>query len=467
MMAQSIPIQALGMGITIRGPANAAKGSVRNGFELFLNGSIERDTKVIDAKTNTNDTQTKSINNTDTSLSTNKNNSIMQADSNGSDIQTNKVMSNDEQKADDLDYNSLAEGILIMLNQIREVIIEALDLTPEELDVMMKDMGLELSDLADPQVIMQLVLANNGQTDPFVMLVDEQLGDTFQSLIAAVNEIKDQTNLKLTDDEFKLILEQSTVIKDSDAADGGGEIKMQQYAAGSEQPKDTKEDDEDGSKVIRFQKVSEDSGTSEQRTVVTSKSDQGLKDTNDGESKSDKSGESGFEVFLDRLDAHYDKPIIKFTDDNVRLYDIREIAQQIIEQIRVVINPEQTSMELQLYPEHLGKVNLTVSSRDGVMTAHFTVQNEIAKEAVEGQLIMLKDTLAQQGIKVESIEVTVASYTFDQESHSDDANQHMNKKQRSGHRITFEEAVTMSEEPLEKADAILAGTAGYTIDYTA
>ena len=234
MMAQSIPIQALGMGITIRGPANAAKGSVRNGFELFLNGSIERDTKVIDAKTNTNDTQTKSINNTDTSLSTNQNNSIMQADSNGSDIQTNKVMSNDEQKADDLDYNSLAEGILIMLNQIREVIIKALDLTPEELDVMMKDMGLELSDLADPQVIMQLVLANNGQTDPFVMLVDEQLGDTFQSLIAAVNEIKDQTNLKLTDDEFKLILEQSTVIKDSDAADGGGEIKMQQYAAGSE-----------------------------------------------------------------------------------------------------------------------------------------------------------------------------------------------------------------------------------------
>lgn len=467
MMAQSIPIQALGMGITIRGPANAAKGSVRNGFELFLNGSIERDTKVIDAKTNTNDTQTKSINNTDTSLSTNQNNSIMQADSNGSDIQTNKVMSNDEQKADDLDYNSLAEGILIMLNQIREVIIKALDLTPEELDVMMKDMGLELSDLADPQVIMQLVLANNGQTDPFVMLVDEQLGDTFQSLIAAVNEIKDQTNLKLTDDEFKLILEQSTVIKDSDAADGGDEIKMQQYAAGSEQPKDTKEDDEDGSKVIRFQKVSEDSGTSEQRTVVTSKSDQGLKDTNDGESKSDKSGESGFEVFLDRLDAHYDKPIIEFTDDNVSLYDIREIAQQIIEQIRVVINPEQTSMELQLYPEHLGKVNLTVSSRDGVMTAHFTVQNEIAKEAVEGQLIMLKDTLAQQGIKVESIEVTVASYTFDQESHSDDANQHMNKKQRSGHRITFEEAVTMSEEPLEKADAILAGTAGYTIDYTA
>jgi flagellar hook-length control protein FliK len=125
-------------------------------------------------------------------------------------------------------------------------------------------------------------------------------------------------------------------------------------------------------------------------------------------------------------------------------------------------------MELQLNPEHLGRVNLTINSREGVMTAHFAVENDLAKEAIEGQLITLKDTLAQQGIRVETIEVTVASYKFDQKSPSDDTEQKMNKKQRSGNKITFEEAVAMSEESIEEADTInLPGTMGYNIDYTA
>lgn len=102
------------------------------------------------------------------------------------------------------------------------------------------------------------------------------------------------------------------------------------------------------------------------------------------------------------------------------------------------------------------------------MTAHFTVQNDLAKEAIEGQLITLKDTLDQQGIKVDTIDVTVASYTFDQQSPSDNTEQGTNRKQRSGHKITFEEAIAMSEIPTEVSETVnLTDTMGNNIDYTA
>jgi len=176
-----------------------------------------------------------------------------------------------------------------------------------------------------------------------------------------------------------------------------------------------------------------------------------------------------FEVFLDNLSNNYDKPTALFTQDTARLVDIKEIAQEIIESVRVMAKPGQTTMELQLYPEHLGKVNITLTSNnEGLMTAYFVVENKLAKEAVEGQMFTLKENLAEQGIKVENIEVTIAEYSFDQNSQFENDNSMMRKKSNNTNKITFEEAVAMNEETQEAADNnYIAGVMGSNIDYTA
>ena len=177
----------------------------------------------------------------------------------------------------------------------------------------------------------------------------------------------------------------------------------------------------------------------------------------------------GFEVFLDNLSNNYEKPTALFTQDTARLVDIKEIAQEIIESGRVMAKPGQTTMELQLSPEHLGKVNITLTSNnEGLMTAHFVVENKLAKEAVEGQMFTLKENLAEQGIKVENIEVTIAEYSFDQNSQFENDNSMMRKKSNNTNKITFEEAVAMNEETQEAADNnYIAGVMGSNIDYTA
>jgi len=123
---------------------------------------------------------------------------------------------------------------------------------------------------------------------------------------------------------------------------------------------------------------------------------------------------------------------------------------------------------LQLNPEHLGKVNLSLQSKDGAMTAQFVVQNELTKEAIESQIFTLKETLEHQGIKVETIEVTVANYGFDQNSHTG-ANKEQTKQNNSpGRKITMEEAVSMSELPQEETiTENITGLRGSQIDYQA
>jgi len=147
--------------------------------------------------------------------------------------------------------------------------------------------------------------------------------------------------------------------------------------------------------------------------------------------------------------------------------DLREIAYQIIDRIKLSVTPDQSSLELSLNPESLGRVKLTIESSPGGMTARFAVENQISKEAIESQLGALREALNQQGIKVEAIEVTVSTYAFDQNSNSSDQNQSDSQKSNSGRRISMEEAFTMTEEPVEDGNAIADRLMSSQINYVA
>lgn len=77
-----------------------------------------------------------------------------------------------------------------------------------------------------------------------------------------------------------------------------------------------------------------------------------------------------------------------------------------------------TSLQMQLYPEHLGKVSIQVVSKNGVLTAQIAAENEVAKAALESQLATLKESFDSQGIKVQSVEVMVSTNAFEQNQQS-------------------------------------------------
>lgn len=95
---------------------------------------------------------------------------------------------------------------------------------------------------------------------------------------------------------------------------------------------------------------------------------------------------------------------------------MNQIVEQVVRQVRIRVMPETTSMELQLHPASLGRVSLTVATTATGATASLVVENQMAKEALESQMIQLKESFAEQGLKVDAVEVTVAEFGFKKES---------------------------------------------------
>lgn len=98
---------------------------------------------------------------------------------------------------------------------------------------------------------------------------------------------------------------------------------------------------------------------------------------------------------------------------------VADIMEQFAEQTRVLISADTTKMEMQLNPEHLGKLYVEVIENEGAITAKIQTQNAIVKEALEMQIADLKVNLNQAGVKVDSVEVTIASHEFERNLEQD------------------------------------------------
>ena len=83
------------------------------------------------------------------------------------------------------------------------------------------------------------------------------------------------------------------------------------------------------------------------------------------------------------------------------------IPKQIVEQARLIKAGENTEMVMKLNPEHLGQLSLKVSiNGNGGVTATFHSDSATVRGIIETSMIQLKNELAEQGLKVDRIEVS-------------------------------------------------------------
>ena len=380
----------------------------------------------------------------------------------------------DEPVADD----ELLAQIMTMLQSVQEVVMQQLNLTSEEFDQLLSDQGMSLSDLLQPENLQQFILTSNGQMDISAVLTDENLATTMNDLLNSIEEIKADANLGLTDEQLQKILIQANSkdeVVDSlftsglqeqltQAANLNGQISAKKEA-GSESGTNNKEVSQKvDSEIQNDQTATTDTTVAEAKEGSTNTQD----DAKQNEQRDLKAADQ-FQTFIDNLVKTTQDLQVDFNGNLTQVTELRDIANQILDRIKLSVTTNQASMELQLNPENLGKVNLTVQSKNGIMTAQFVVQNELSKEAIESQLHVLRETLNSQGVKVEAIEVTVSAYAFDQNTNQDAGNQQETEKNNNSKKITLEDALTMSED-LEDQSTISGeaiGLSGSQIDYTA
>ncbi|MGN1180852.1 MAG: flagellar hook-length control protein FliK, partial [Suilimivivens sp.] len=151
----------------------------------------------------------------------------------------------------------------------------------------------------------------------------------------------------------------------------------------------------------------------------------------------------------------------------------QEIMDQILDYMKIQLKPEMDQLEMQLHPESLGTLRVQITAKSGEVTAQFQVQNESVKAAIENQIGVLKDTLREQGVKVEAVEVTVESHAFEsnlwQGKERDDGSSYQGNR-KSPRRINLNALDESFEKEADEGDLLAAEMMkanGGTVDYTA
>lgn len=375
---------------------------------------------------------------------------------------------------------------------------EELGISEEELIAIMEQLGISFQEILQPGNLAQVVLQASGETDMLVLTTDENLYQTYKNIcnFALQETATVAEELGITQEQFiQAVTEQADMQTDMEVAseaeltdkelDEPIAIKVDVDTAVKESGMvETKEVKESESEMEVTENISDEEGTK----VVEEASDK--QNTNEGSTSKQANGGPRTDV-QERTDRPERQGILTKNDIAVtnsftqQLQQVemptteqtyfspqtRNIMNQIMDFMKVQVHTEMTEVQLQLQPESLGTLNVRVSAKEGVVTAQFAAETENVKAVLESQVIQLKETFAQQGIKVEAIEVTLASHEFERnleqgkerEQTSEDG-----KKRRRNINLSAIESIDLEElEDADKINAQMMEQNGNTVDYSA
>lgn len=385
----------------------------------------------------------------------------------------------------------LKEAIAEIEEQLIQKIMEGFDITEDELNEALEVLAISVYDLLQTDNLKELAVYVSGEDSLVSLITNGDMYEVYKKTAAGIEEVSIALteSFSLTPEELQEVaaqLKNPSEMADSANVEGisNEEITMEipeQSNAQAEAMTETKQPDiltevsktmEPAEKEYANEKVNEKAAFSEEgdlqlkgKAVETVTEDSGSQPKNDfasssgGEEK--KTAANSNENAGVQTNTSYTTVV---TENQVQTVvktqqtDFDGIVRQIVEQIKVEVKPDVSSMELQLNPENLGKVNLHVASKEGVITAQFFVQNETVKTMIEGQLAVLRDTMNAQGIKVEAVEVTVETGQFGRslEQHSEQQKQEAEKQAKSYQHRAINLLAGLDEEVLDEEELLRA-----------
>ena len=351
-------------------------------------------------------------------------------------------------KTGDADMQKVDQAVEEFAKEVQQEVKELLGVDDAQLEAAMKELGLTYQDLMDPANLANLVMNLTGEEDQLGLLMNadfqelmqnvevlsknllQELGMTPQEAaevftqleqnVAQITEEVPQQVQEVTDTQAEVLQVQQT--DDVQATEQKSQVTGMTdtnaaTAEAVESDGNVQNVEEPVSQEVRVendQTASQQDGQQEEapENSMTTEEDASLLQQNDTTEKS---------IFTEHT---FQQTVQTIRTDNITaapttaapqnvVFNTLDVIRQVSEFTRVMYQGDTTSMEMQLNPENLGKIYVQVTAKEGVVTAHLAVQNEIVKEALENQTIQLRENMNQQGIKVEAVEVTIASHEFE------------------------------------------------------
>lgn len=348
------------------------------------------------------------------------------------DDNISELNANTSAKADLKSVENVANEII---NEVRDI----LGVDDETLANAMTALGFSALDLLDTSNLAKLVLTINGSSEFTDLLTDENMMNQLNSLIDVVENINWEELTGMSKEDFATALANS--MQQSDIEDEN----LMTTVSDGETFSVVQEDTPDRQVNVQTD-VSDNITDAKQDVTVVVEKNQNKAEPGSAQTDSD-AGKNMSEEIAESTVSDDDAVSGRQTNvqnnfiqnmeqavtnveqtqsarpNTVRMQQMVDIVNQVVEKIKVSLGTDSTSMEMQLNPEHLGKVLLNVSSKDGMMTAVFSVQSEEAKAALESQMFTLRENLELRELKVDAVEVNVSDFDFSRSDQAMDGGQ--------------------------------------------
>lgn len=370
------------------------------------------------------------------------------------------------------------ESLVNVLQQTGQAAVEEiakeLGISEEEVLEAMEALGMTALDLLQPDNLTMVVMEITKETDPMAILTNEDLYLAVKNLNEfvqnALNEAEAERNL--SEGELSNLLKEMKQNMDMPV-----EGISEETAEIEQKPEITvevvSEGEETGREAEQPKEIMDVDAEQTEVKVPAAGADQSA---NAGKEEGQKSGSDATQqnLVLLNLDNQEIRPFEQEAAGRAADYQgtTAEIMDQILDTIKIQVKPDMSQIEMQLHPESLGTVNVHISAKEGMITAQFTAQNEAVKAALETQMVQLRESFNEQGIKVEAIEVNIQSNAYQQEyeSSGDRRGYSEEDKKKAPRRINLENPAFFENEELSEEEQIAVSMMeanGNTVDYTA
>lgn len=342
------------------------------------------------------------------------------------------------------------ENVETCVDTLKKEIMKTLSVSEEELEEMMSVLGLTNIDLFTKEGISSLVMGFAGVESSIELLTNEGLYNEIIYLNDFAKELDSQfcQEHQMSAEQFEEML--ATLEQDVVSVD------IQQSA--------NNDTDENQDILAIFSDESEDQIDTQADVAKEFESGENSDTKSEGSNQIAGTIEVGRTQNLNSTGVSFREALAAENTTAQEIYD------QITEYMRTNVNADVSEIEMQLNPENLGKLQIHLTSKEGVVSAQFITQNETVKGVLETQLIQLKEQFEQQGVKVDAVEVAVASYSFDQglnkdaQTHAQEANQ---ARKRITRRINLNEEISEELDNEEKIAVEMMTMNGNTVDFMA
>ena len=363
-------------------------------------------------------------------------------------------------KQDEPTDEQIAAAMEEVVSQVKEFIQERFNISEEELEGFMADLEITDNQLLDVNALTKLVMKLDGIESTTDMLTNPNFNADLKELLNQVEQIKNE------------VLDSESLSEAVPKA----EIETEDLTVKSDETVEMLGNEQIDSDTDEELNVENEETVSEEKVIVE----------NNVISTENSAGSTSNEHGNGQMEKNDDKPKDLSTDDSLNVNAVRPedfaarltedlsakvgerqaitIVRQVVEQVSMQTKQGMTTMELQLYPAHLGRVVVQLVAKEGHVTAQITAETEAAKNALEGQLTLLKENLNNQGVKIENVEVTIASHAFEQNMQGERQGEEQSGSKNRGRRAVqiLSEGITTEVNESPEIMEVMGNTVSYS-----